>query len=129
MTMGESIQQARKKAKLSQKELGARIGVSASMIGQWENNLRKPKPETLRKIARALDIQMWEITGNRFSMDYNYGYLVGMEDERFIRRAFNYSYTNIEQNLIDLFAALNDEGQIKAVERLAELTEVPKYKK
>lgn len=56
MTTGERIQEARKKAKLSQKELGERLGVSASMIGQYENNLRNPKLETMFKISTALNV-------------------------------------------------------------------------
>ena len=56
MTTGQRIQQARKKAGLSQKQLGEKLGLSASMIGQWENDLRNPKRETLVKIAHALEI-------------------------------------------------------------------------
>ncbi len=54
MTTGQRIQAARKQAKLSQKELGAKLGVSGSMIGQYENDQRKPKIQTLSKIAAAL---------------------------------------------------------------------------
>ena len=56
MTTGQRIQQARKIAGLSQKQLGEKLGLSASMIGQWENDLRNPKIETLKRIADALDI-------------------------------------------------------------------------
>ena len=62
MTIGESIQQARKKAGLSQRDLGLKLGVSGSMIGQYENNLRRPKAETIRKIAEALNTDTLEIT-------------------------------------------------------------------
>lgn len=63
MTTGKRIQQARKKAKLSQKELGEKLGVSASMIGQYENDLRNPKTETLVKIANALNVNISELYG------------------------------------------------------------------
>lgn len=56
MTIGEQIQKARKAQSLSQKDLGEMLGVSASMIGQYENNLRRPKLETLVKIADALQV-------------------------------------------------------------------------
>lgn len=68
MTIGESIQQARKKAGLSQRDLGLKLGVSGSMIGQYENNLRCPKAETIRKIAEALNTDTLEIT--RHARDY-----------------------------------------------------------
>lgn len=57
-SLGEAIQNARKKAGLTQAELGKKLGVSGSMIGQWENNLRKPKYETLTKIANVLDMSV-----------------------------------------------------------------------
>lgn len=68
MTIGESIQLARKKAGLSQKELGAKLGVSGSMIGQYENDLRRPKAETVQKIADALGTTLLEIT--QHALDY-----------------------------------------------------------
>ena len=39
MTTGEKIKEARKKAGMTQAELGTLLGVSGSMIGQWENDL------------------------------------------------------------------------------------------
>lgn len=60
MTVGKRIQMARKACGLSQQELGKLLGVSGSMIGQYENDLRNPKFETLEKIAKALDADVWE---------------------------------------------------------------------
>ena len=55
MTVGERIRNARKKAGLTQVQLGEKLGVSGSMIGQYEKDLRKPKIETMDKIATALN--------------------------------------------------------------------------
>ncbi len=60
MTIGERLRALRKEAGLTQKELGERLGVSASMIGQYETNLRKPKFETLEKIAAVLNVSISE---------------------------------------------------------------------
>lgn len=68
MTIGECIQRARKSAGLSQKELGAKLGVSGSMIGQYENDLRRPKAETVQKIADALGTTLLDIT--QHALDY-----------------------------------------------------------
>ena len=38
------------------------MGVSASMIGQWENDLRNPKRETLKRIAKALGVHILAFT-------------------------------------------------------------------
>lgn len=63
MTTGQRIQRARKKAGLSQRQLGEKLGLSASMIGQWENDLRNPKVETLQRIAKALNTHIFDLTG------------------------------------------------------------------
>ena len=129
MTIGDLIKEARKKANLTQKELGQRIGLSYQSIAQWENNLRKPKPETLQKIANALGVSIWSLSAAGSPLEFSYGFLSGLEEERSIRSAFNYTYSKKEQELIDLFFELNDDGQCKAIERIQELTEIPKYKK
>ena len=56
MTTGKRIQKARKEKGLTQKELGDKLGVSASMVAQYENDLRNPKIETAEKIAHVLDV-------------------------------------------------------------------------
>ena len=54
MAIGENIRKIRKEKKLTQKELGKLCGMSEAQIGQYENGLRNPKMETLKKIAKAL---------------------------------------------------------------------------
>ena len=61
MTVGDRIRALRKEKGLTQKELGQKLGVSASMIGQYETNVRKPKFETLEKIAVSLGVNITEI--------------------------------------------------------------------
>lgn len=64
MTIGQRIQLARKESKLSQKELGEKLGVSGSMVGQYESDLRNPKLVTLQRIADALGVDVnWLCTG------------------------------------------------------------------
>lgn len=63
MTTGQRIKDARKAAGMTQKELGEKLGLSFQSIAQWENNLRKPKYETLEKIAQALDTTVDELMG------------------------------------------------------------------
>lgn len=57
MTTGERIRQARKSAGMTQAELAHKLGISAAGIAQWENDLRNPKIETLRKLADALGLR------------------------------------------------------------------------
>lgn len=58
MKIANLIKDARKKAGLTQKELGLRIGTSESMISQYENGHRRPKYSTLERIAEALGIEV-----------------------------------------------------------------------
>ena len=61
MLLGKQIQKIRKRAGLTQAELGRRLGVSGSMIGQWEGNHRVPKFETIIAIADALDVSVSQL--------------------------------------------------------------------
>lgn len=56
MTTGERIKAARKKAGMTQAELAAKLDVPFQSISQWERDIRKPKYETIEKIAHALGI-------------------------------------------------------------------------
>ena len=61
MTTGQHIQAARKAAGLTQRQLGELLNVSGSMIGQYENDLRNPKPETLGHIASVLNVDVSQL--------------------------------------------------------------------
>lgn len=59
---GARIKVARKKAGLTQLELGVKLGnQSAASIGQWENNLRTPTVKTLSRLAEALKCDIAEL--------------------------------------------------------------------
>lgn len=61
MTIGESIKRVRKKVGLTQAELADKLGISAAGIAQWENNIRNPKLETIKRIAAALEVSQFEL--------------------------------------------------------------------
>lgn len=56
MSMGEQIRAMRQIRGLTQKELGQKLGLSFQSVAQWENGLRRPKIETLKRIADALEM-------------------------------------------------------------------------
>ena len=62
MTTGEKIKEVRKQQKFSQQALGVLLGVSQAMIAQYENGNRLPKIGTLRRIAEALGVPLYEIS-------------------------------------------------------------------
>ncbi len=112
MTIGNEIKNARKKAGLTQKELGKRLGISYQTVAQWENDLRKPKFDTILRISKALEVDPYSL------MDFDMATAV-LSDH----------INNRAKYLLTAFDQLNDEGQTKAIERVEELTEIPKYKK
>ena len=145
VTIGAIIQAARKKAGLTQSALGERIGVSGSMIAQWENNLRTPKSQNLGKIITALgtnwkdafseclDSVEQQARGIVDAVDIQGTLRLLSSDSDYIKqlkkdiRAF--VTTEQGRSIISAYMALNETGRRKAFERITELTEVPKYRK
>jgi len=56
MTVGERIRDVRKAKKMTQSQLAAKLGVHYMVISQYESGKRKPKFETLQRVATALDV-------------------------------------------------------------------------
>jgi Zn-dependent peptidase ImmA (M78 family)/DNA-binding XRE family transcriptional regulator len=54
-TLGERLLVARKAARLSQRDLGERVGVSATAISKYERDLDVPSSGVLLRLARATD--------------------------------------------------------------------------
>jgi len=58
MDLSTKIKEARKKAGLTQKALGAKIGTSEAVIGQYEIGYRRPKYDTLQRISEVLGLEI-----------------------------------------------------------------------
>src|SRR5258708_2241700 len=56
MIVNERIKQVRIQRKLTSKELALKAGVSAPEISLLERQMRRPKTETLQRIAAALEV-------------------------------------------------------------------------
>lgn len=55
-TIGQKIKRMRLEKGLTQKDLAALLGTSQQNLAQYEKDKRRPKIETVRKIAKALDV-------------------------------------------------------------------------
>ena len=66
MTIGEAIKKARNKAGLTQKQLANKLGVSFTLVSQYERGTRNPKPETLDRIATALGMTLETLLDEAF---------------------------------------------------------------
>lgn len=68
--IGKRIQEIRIRRGITQEQLADRIHISKSSISEWEACKRVPQMKTLRKIAEALGVDVWEIIGfNDVSID------------------------------------------------------------
>ena len=61
MTLGEKIQYYRKKNKLSQEELAARVGVSRQAVSKWELSDALPEVDKLAALAKAFGVTADEL--------------------------------------------------------------------
>ena len=59
--IGEQLRNARTRRLLTQDELAAKAGVSQSTIANIERNNAEPQFRTIRKLARALDVDPTEL--------------------------------------------------------------------
>ena len=70
MTLGQRIADLRKKKKMSQSELGKRVGTSGDIIGRYERDEVKPSIEVASKIADELDASLDFLMGKTdFELD------------------------------------------------------------
>ncbi len=137
MTTGERIQSARKQAGLSQKELGTRLGVSGSMIGQYENDLRNPKQETLQNIADALGVHISVLSPIKITIpmpDYpvripeDIETLSDVDQEYYyLRLLADTAPDTLKQQLDSNYDKLNKLGKVAVVLRSKELTRLHEY--
>lgn len=154
MTTGQRIKEARKKAGLTQKELAAKLGIAYQTLAQWENDLRNPKRETLQKIASALGINWYELYAEsekeqmeakknydiaKFLLEKRKGVkvgIIGKDGKTEFRDITIDDYFELfeedaerKKKYLSLYDQLNGLGKKKAIERVEELTEIPKYRK
>lgn len=178
MTIGERIKAARKRCKLTQKQLAEAADVATGTIQQYELGKRAPKAEILIKLSDILEISaQYLLYGEHYGSVSAYGngicaysasskqeidMMLEDRDPNSFRIVFRNPFTVItvdndggaspeeidqiiaiydheeyvtneddkfRSHLLLAFSLLNKEGQQKAIERVEELTEIPKYQK
>ena len=154
MHTGELIKQARVTMRITQAELAKRLGVTPQAISQYERGIKNPNPATLKKIAAALGVEWYELISNsqdeqseiaKEQMRQAIGRVADIitkpckyeiSDELIedslkkvtISIPTSYNSARLEKMIKD-YGKLNDDGQQVAVERVHELTEIPRYKR
>lgn len=110
--VGNRIREERRRIKLSQKELGERIGVKHNTVSQYENATNSPEQDTLFKIAKALDIKVDDLFPPREN--------VNNELERALKMTEGMSLKDVEflSQLIERTQSFSGEERAKFLESI-----------
>lgn len=134
--IGANIRKARKEKSMTQKELGAAILRTESSIAKYEQGLVDIPNNVLSSIADALGVSFFDLLGKKERAIYERGVKEGTEGEEWLNNMIDafwkqegYTFFDIEVRLINAFSQLNDDGQKKAVERVKELAEIPRFQR
>ena len=136
MAIGDRIKALRKEHGLTQSDLANAMGVTASMIGQYETGVRTPKCNTIERIAKALSVSIAELTEEVTHVDlgpiaielrekYGLSNKIALSIVDDCALAFSPLFRN--DRFSDLLCCLNEEGKRIAYERVRELTEIARY--
>ncbi|MBD5463645.1 MAG: helix-turn-helix domain-containing protein [Lachnospiraceae bacterium] len=136
MTIGKKIREMRKKAGLTQKELGKLSNTSETTIKQYELDKRQPRIEQLKKIANVLNVKITDFLEKDEDNEHDISsfQFTNYEDLRNTLSEIPEWKEVVRQKdrddkLLSNFRQLNETGQAKAIDRVAELTEIPRYTK
>ena len=61
--IGERLREMRRQRVLSQRDLALLAGVPQSTVARIEEGKQTPRPSTIRKLAKALDIRAVDLLG------------------------------------------------------------------
>lgn len=117
---GDKLKLLRLREGMTQKELADKLGVTPQNISQYERGLKKPKIETVQKMADALGVDVSEIIPQKQILDL---------DEMRLRSLY---YSSQEYEDQEAFAMsmmeLNSEGHKMLMRYLEYLKSVPEYR-
>lgn len=154
-TIGERIRERRKKLGMTQKQLADKLGVKYQTVQAWELNSRNPKLETVEKLASALGVSSgWLVYGDEdssqrvlfdalgnLSREMKQSLETGVVSSSLANGGLAKRWNEISyliesdlqiagyNKLLCLYDRLNKEGRHVALERLEELTQLPKFRR
>ena len=127
MSIGENIKTLRKQKKMTQKELAAQTGLSEFTIKKYEADKFKPKIEAVKKLAVALEVSPFDITGIEYwEQTTNWEEIT--KDAKILYQVSVSCGEDAAQLLCD-FISLNETGKQKAADYVSDLAEQSKYMK
>ena len=130
-SIGIKIKEQRQKQKITQAELAKMVGVATITIRQYESGKREPRLKELQKIAAALGTSIDTLLGGLETFDTGADFEAAWK--KAVETAGGEQITiihtkNPKKTVCSLMDLLNDQGQTAAVDRIQELTEIPRYR-
>jgi transcriptional regulator with XRE-family HTH domain len=107
MALGQNITKLRKQLKLSQNDLGKKVGTSGDIIGRYERDEVNPSIEVASKIADVLDV----------SLDFLLGKVKVELDNKLLKRVIDVQQMNEEDKKYILYTldALIKSVKLKSI--------------
>lgn len=123
MTTGERLKLRRKEIGFSAEKVADQLGVSPATIYRYEKgDIEKVPVDSLAELAKILQttpayLMGWESQADQAEINDLLAQIQASEEKEQSRIA----------GMIQDFKKLNDDGKAKAIERVHELTEIPRY--
>lgn len=123
MTTGERLKLRRKEIGFSAEKVADQLGVSPATIYRYEKgDIEKVPVDSLAELAKILQttpayLMGWESQADQAEINDLLAQIQASEEKEQSRIA----------EMIQDFKELNDDGKAKAIERVHELTEIPRY--
>ena len=136
MNIGDNMRNIRKQKSMTLQQLADILGCSQQNISQYESGKRTPKLKTIQKIADALDVNVNDLLENPLDDSPIYKAYKNTNsldlplaknfiNEKIVSQIGDWEQIDIE--LLKKFKQLNETGKAIAIERIEELTEIPRY--
>lgn len=131
MGFSEKLNELRLEAGLSQKELAEKLGVAQASINYWEKGQRTPSIIMIAIIAEYFHVSTdYLIAATEYTQQQEMLNKDNQERHHLLIHHYNTLDRIGRDALIEILASLkmlNSEGQLEAVTRIQELTELSKY--
>lgn len=129
--VGERLKQLRTSHNYTQQEIADILGVTKATISKYETGQRRLNADYIERLSNLYGVEPYYILFGQTLAQANKEYEARMnqaeQEDRAYWESVLLSDTTIK--ISSLFDNLNEEGQRVAIERVKELTEIPKYKK
>lgn len=119
-SIGERLKIIRTDRQFTQQQLAEYADLSVSSVQLYESGRRTPSSEALHRLAQALECEEEELTNPEWPIEFTAPH--NMES-----LFYNALVSPDERAMLSVFQRLNEVGQKKAIQRVEELAEIPRY--